>query len=79
MIPQKTFQGRTAYSFVRTAKVLEMRAGNVEVVADTGHHMRIDDNHIVLRDAHGIAAYMLASDRALKKMDELESEREGLY
>lgn len=74
MKTQKKFSGRTAYSFVRHARVTQMQAGNMEVLFDTGHTLRCDGNTIVLRDVHGIAAILEASEKALKKLDALEAE-----
>ena len=76
MNKQKTYKGRTAYSYVRTARVRTTITDDNYVFADNEMDTLrvVDGDTIELRNAGGLIVLLQASDKALKRLDKLESE-----
>lgn len=88
---QVTIKGKTASGILKTAKIVQMRAGNWEVVVSHPHECcamigeRADGwggtvaDVLVLVDSDGLVARLEMSGRALAKMTALEAQCGAKY
>jgi hypothetical protein len=69
---QKTYKGKTAGGWLKTATIAECEAGIVYVWINGYQAVLADDGDLVLSDYSGIVASIVPSSRALRKMRKLE-------
>ena len=82
---QKTIKGKTAGDILKTAKVVQMRAGNWEVVVSHPHQCIATtgtgtvSDVLILIDSDGLVARLEMSDAAMRKLAALELACEVKY
>ena len=71
---QKTYKGKTAGGYVKSAKVTRMQAGTYEVTTPLlpgAILVMSDDGDMVIRDYDGIVVSLECSGKAASKLDQL--------